>query len=218
MPAILDSRPQWTAREQLGRVPMVATLDLYVQEPVLGADSRFVREAGVSFGRPTIVPVGDNELPALTRRRPDYRAIRFTTLIWPFDLEDLDSGQRYVEATVRLTFDDPAVRSVSLGLPPLPDPVPDCLLTTWGIGQPQLAWKLAASDRRAGIRPSGRGVLAIVESPLASGQLAGTIDACAGLMRRVLGVDRAAAAEPKHPLRFRLGVPDGSFELQPAGS
>src|SRR5689334_12976408 len=82
-----------------------AVLDLFVEEPVLGSDSRFFREAGVAFGHPTVGPIGDDELPEPVTRRPDLRKRRFTALHLPFDLEELKSGQRYIKAMVRLTFD-----------------------------------------------------------------------------------------------------------------
>ena len=55
-----------------------AVLDLFVEEPVLGSDSRFFREAGVAFGHPTVGPIGDDELPEPVTRRPDLRKRRFT--------------------------------------------------------------------------------------------------------------------------------------------
>jgi hypothetical protein len=55
----------------LDQKQMIVFLDLYVEEPVLGSDSRFLCEAGVSFGRPAVGPVADDELPPLARRRPD---------------------------------------------------------------------------------------------------------------------------------------------------
>ena len=70
-------------------------LALYIEEPVLGS-TRFVREAGVLFGRPTVSPVPDDELPALAQRRPDLGRWRFTQVVLPFDLQDLPGHKRYV--------------------------------------------------------------------------------------------------------------------------
>jgi hypothetical protein len=193
---------------------MTAFLDLYVEEPVLGSDSRFLREAGVSFGRPTVGPVADDELPALARRRPDLGRLRFTALVLPFDLEDLPGGRRYVETTVRMTFDNPDVRSLLLS-PPSRGTAEDSDIDTWGVGRRELTWKLTARSEQVGIRPSGRRVFAVLESPLACDQLTGTLDANVRFTRRLLGLASQSVAEPKRPLRFTLNVADGTFEVAP---
>jgi hypothetical protein len=196
----------------------IALLDLYAEEPVLrGGDSRFVREAGVKFGRPTVGPVADDELPALAQRRPDLGRWRFTQIVLVFDLEDLPGGQRYLEATVRMTFDDPDVRSVMVSRPPAAGNGADSDIDTWGAGRGELTWKLTARDPRVGIRPSGREVHAVLESPLGSDRLTGALDARVRLLRRMLGLASEVVAEPKEPLRFALNVADGTFELGPDG-
>lgn len=189
---------------------MGAALDLFVEMPVLGDTSRFVRQAGVSFGRLTVGPAALDELPDLTRRRLDLDGLRFSQIVLPFDLEDLPSGRRYIEATVRMAFDDSAVLAVAMSQPPA-TAGQDCDLDTWGVGSPQLAWKLTARDAGRGIRPSGRQVQAVLESPSAAEQLTGTLDASARFTRRLLGVVSSDLAEPKAPLRFALNVGDGSF-------
>jgi len=193
---------------------MTAFLDLYTEEPVLGSDSRFFREAGVAFGRPTVGPVADDELPALARRRPDLARLRFTLVVLPFDLQDLAAGQHYVETTVRMIFDSPDVRSLLLARPSgrVGD---DSDINTWGVGRGELTWKLTARSERVGIRPSGREVLAVLESPLACDRLTGTLDAKVRFTRRLLGVASQAVAEPRRPLRFALNVTDGAFEAVP---
>lgn len=193
---------------------MIASLDLYAEEPVLrGADSRFVREAGIAFGRPTVGPVADDELPVLAQRRSDLLRWRFTRVVVPFDLEDLPGGRWYVEATVRMTFDDPEVRSLVLAQPSAREVGEDSLTDTWGAGRSELTWKLTARDERLGIRPSGREVQTVVESPLESDRLTGSLDARVRVMHRMLGLTTETVAEPKQPLRFVLNVADGEFQF-----
>jgi hypothetical protein len=195
---------------------MTTILDLYAEEPVLrGGNSRFVREAGVTFGRPTVGPVPDDELPAVAQRRPDLGTWRFTQIVLPFDLEDPSGGQRYVEATVRMTFDDSDVRSLMLSRPSSDGDAVDSDIDTWGAGRGELTWKLTARDARLGIRPSGQVVDAVLESPLGTDRLAGALDAHVRLLRRTLGMASHVVAEPKQPLRFALNVADGTFEFVP---
>lgn len=191
---------------------MIASLDLYVETKVLGQDSRFAREAGISFGRPRFGPVADVELSLLDQRRPDLTRWRFTALAVPFDLEDLSSGRHYAEAMVRMAFDDPHVRSLSLSRRAAGGPSQDCELDTWGVGRSELTWKLTARDG-LGIRPRGREVFAIVESPMGTDRLGGTLDASVLIIRKMLGVRSEMAAEPKCPLRFVLDLDGGDFAI-----
>ena len=125
-------------------------------------------------------------------------------------LQDLASGRWYTEATVRMTFTEPDVCAVRLSQQ---SPGSDAEIGTWGVGRPELSWKLRARDEQSGLRPGSRTLLAVVESPLGSARLAGTLDASARFARRMLGMTSQAVAEPRRPLRFVLNVADGDFEL-----
>jgi hypothetical protein len=191
---------------------MTASLDLYAEEPVLGGGtSRFVRVAGITFGKLTVNPVADDELSREDRLRPDRPTLYFAQVRVPFDLEDLAAGRHYAEATVRMTFDDPEVRSLRLPRLPEPDGPPDSQTDTWGFGQARVMWKLAARDHHAGIRPGGRIVYAALESPLRTGRITGSLDGTVRCVRTVLGVVSSQAAGPRHPLRFDLDVQEGTF-------
>ncbi|WP_131738717.1 hypothetical protein [Actinomadura roseirufa] len=194
---------------------MTHRLDLYVEEPVLGRDSRFVREAGVEFGRPTVHPVAAAELTELARRRPDLRQWHHTVLILPFDLEEPPEGRRYVEATVRATFDDEDVRALNLGEPSYgaapPGGTADALLLTRGSGRHRLTWQLTAADRAAGMRASGRAVLAVLESPRGTDRLTGVLDARVTYAYTLLGAVNRVKAETREPLPFHLDVSQGDF-------
>jgi hypothetical protein len=191
---------------------MIASLDLYVETKVLGQDSRFTREAGISFGRPRFGPVADAELSLLDQRRPDLTKWRFTALAVPFDLEDLPNGRHYTEAKVRMAFDDPDVRSVRLSRRTAEEPGQDSDLDTWGVGRSVLTWKLTARDR-VGIRPRGREVFAIVESPMGTDRLDGTLDGSVRIIRKMLGMANESLAEPRCPLRFVLDLDGGDFAI-----
>jgi hypothetical protein len=186
-----------------------AVLDLYSEEPVLGSDdSRFVREARVFFGRPTVAQAADDTVPEYLHRL-DFDRLKYTHLRLPFDLQDLPSYRRYTKATVRMTFDDAEVRSVRL----TSEPDPDAELITWGEGRAELTWQLAARD---GMRPGGRKVSAIVESPLAAEQLTGVLDARVEVARQLFGNVKITDARSMQPLRFTLDVVKGEFEFVPA--
>jgi hypothetical protein len=193
-----------------------AVLDLYVENPVLGPDTRFVRETGVSFGRPRVSPVPEDELTEEESRQPFIAQSLLSNVVLPFDLEEPPDGCRYLETTIRMTFDSSDVESLRLSRPPSgpaafhhPD---DSLLDTRGVGRQQLTWKLTARNQQLGLRPTGREVMAMLASPQASPRLAGTLDANVCFTRRLLGRDRKSTAEPLHPLRFTLNVIDGTFE------
>jgi hypothetical protein len=206
--------------DQLGQqADPTAVLDLYVRDQVLGEDSRFLRETGVSFGRPRVSPVPDDELSEEELRQPGLQGRRVSKIILPFDLEEPPDGCRYLETTIQMAFDGNDVESLALSLPPIgtdgsrwPD---DSVLDTRGVGRKLLTWKLTARDEQLGLRPTGRAVLAEVASPQGSEQLTGTLDANVCFTRRLLGRDRRSTAEPLHPLRFTLNMISGSFEAGP---
>jgi hypothetical protein len=197
-------------------------LDLFVQEPILGQDSRFLRETGVSFGRPRVSPVAEDDLPPTEWLRPNLRQLRLTAVVLPFDLEEPPEGCRYIETTVQMKFDDTQVCSLRLSRPAAngdgEDHADDSLLDTRGVGRQQLTWKLTARNELAGLRPRGREVLAVLESPLALHRLTGTLDAHVRFTRRLLDHVRTSTAEPRQPLWFALNVADGTFETGPAAA
>jgi len=195
-------------------------LDLYVEEPVLGQDSRFLRETSVSFGQPRVAPVPDDELPSQgDQRRLDLPRMRVIEVVLPFDLEEPPDGCRYTETTVRMTFDSLDVRALEISRPSAEgiggDRADDSVLDTRGVGRHQLTWKLSARDEQSGLRPNGREVQAVVGSPIAAERLTGTLDVSIRFTRRVFGVVKRSTAEPRNPLRFALDVTDGTFETLP---
>lgn len=192
-----------------------AILGLYVEEPVFGQDSRFLREASVSFGQPRVAPVPDDELPPLDQRGPALARMRVIELILPFDLEEPPDGCRYTETTVRMSFTDPGVVAMKLSRPPAGDGADDGVLDTRGVGRPQLTWNLSARDEQCGLRPSGREVQAVVAAPIVAERLAGTLDARIRFTRQESATVRRSTAGPRQPLRFVLDVTDGTFEILP---
>ena len=224
---LLDHQPRlvWSPHEITAALSLVpeapadaaaddaAVIDLYAEEPVLGQDSRFLREASVSFGQPRVAPVPDDELPS--PGQVGLPRMRVFELILPFDLEEPPDGCRYTETTVKMSFDGPGVVAMELSRPPTGDGADDSVLDTRGVGRPQLTWKLSARDEQSGLRPSGRTVRAVMGAPIAAERLNGTLDARIRFTRRESGVMKRAAAEPRHPLRFTLDVTDGTFETFP---
>jgi hypothetical protein len=185
----------------------VVTLDLCAEEPVLGSnETRFVREARISFGRPTMAQVAEDSLPVHLQRRLDSDRLKYTELRLSFDLTDLPASRRYTQATVRMTFDDLAVRSVQL----TGEPDPGTELTTWGEGREELTWQLTARD---GMRPGGRTVGTIFECPLATVLLTGILDAKVEVTRSVLGTVKSTVARTMDPLRFSLDIGSGKSEF-----
>lgn len=189
-----------------------AVLDLYVEEKVLGTDSRFLREAGVRFGRLTVGPVADDDLPLSVQRRADRGKWRFDLLNMPFQLEDLDHRKQYLEASVRLRIDEPDVRSVCFLPPERPSDEAHVELTTGAVGLSEFAWRLLSTDQRLGVRSGGREFQAVMESPLTSATLSGSLDARVRYVKRSRRwPESVEEAEPKRPLRFTLNVTDGAF-------
>jgi hypothetical protein len=189
----------------------VAVLDLYAEEAVLGPnDTRFVREARVFFGRPTMAHAADGDLPEPLRSRLDFDRLKYTMLWLSFDLQDLPRSRRYTQATVRMTFDDPAVRSVRLDS----EPDPRVEIVTWGEGREELTWQLTARDD--GLRAGGRRISTILESPLVARQLTGVLDARVEFARQVLGKAKITFARATQPLRFTLDIDKGDFQFVPA--
>jgi hypothetical protein len=192
-----------------------ALLDLYVEEEVLG-NTRLIREAGVCFGHLTVGPMADHDLPLTVQRRADRGKRRFDLLNLPFQLEHLEGRKHYVDAQVRITFDEPGVRSVQLIAPEQPPVETHVVLTTSASGLNALEWRLTSRDEKLGIRPGGREVQAIVESPLTYGPITGSLDASARYVTPTTRWVTSKDANPKQPLRFSLDLADGAFGYLPA--
>jgi hypothetical protein len=191
------------------------TLDLFVEEPVLGHDSRFLRGAGVRFGRATVSRVADTELPVPVQRRVDRGSWRFDMLSLPWQLEQLATGRHYVNAHIRMAFDSPDVRSVRL-LPVTEPDEPHVALSTSGAGMNELSWHLdAGGDDGPGLRAGGREFQAIVESPLTSAGVTGVLDARVRYARSGKRLTRGWDTEPHQPVRFSLDLKQGAFSFLP---
>ncbi|MER0425385.1 MULTISPECIES: hypothetical protein [Streptomyces] len=190
-----------------------AVLDLFVEEPVLGKDSRFLREAGIAFGHPTVARVGDDELPEPVKRRPDLRERHFCALRLPFDLEELRSGQRYLRAAVRVTFDGD-VRGVTVSCSTSDEAIE---VRTFGVGRSELSYVLSPRREGSGFAPSAQLAAVVLETPLCPAPVTGTIDASVTFTHRQFGVSTRKEAEPERPLRFILDLASGSYVVDGAG-
>jgi hypothetical protein len=188
-------------------------LGLYAEEPVLGGDSRFLLEAGVKFGRMTTGPVADEELPESVQQRVDVRRWRRDRLTLPFELQFIQNGRFYIEAQIRLSFADPDVRSVLFPPPESPGLEPHVSFATSAVGHGDLAWLLTSTDAFIGIAVGGRQVQAVVESPISSATLAGTLDARAKVVSRTTRRFTSKEVRLKAPQPFMLNVRDGAFEF-----
>ncbi len=83
--------------------------DLYSEAQTLGGDAepRLVREGGISFGRPVVLPLSLDHFPAVVKRRPGIRHRTFALISFPFDLDQLEGARRYVEASYRVELNIP---------------------------------------------------------------------------------------------------------------
>ncbi|AWK12260.1 hypothetical protein DDQ41_28845 [Streptomyces spongiicola] len=190
-----------------------AVLDLFVEEPVLGNDSRFLREARVAFGHPTVASVGDDELPESARRRPDLRNRHFFALHLPFELEELRSGQRYVGALVRMAFDGD-VRGVTVSCTTSEKAVE---VRTFGVGRSELRFVLSPRQDGSGFAPSAQLTTAVLETSLDPAPLTGTVDAEVAFTHRQFGITTRREAAAERPLRFSLDLVNGSYAIDGAG-
>ncbi|MEV7218415.1 hypothetical protein ACFCX6_01725 [Streptomyces sp. NPDC056353] len=190
-----------------------AVLDLFVEEPVLGDDSRFFREAGVAFGHPTVTLVGDDELPEPVRRRPDLRRRHFFAVHMPFDLEELKARQRYVSALVRMVFDGD-VRGVSVSCTSSDAAVE---VRTHGVGRNELTYVLTPRQDDVGFAPSAQLTSAVLETSVPAARVTGTIDATVAFTHRQFGLSTRKRAEARRPLRFSLDLVSGSYAVDGSG-
>ncbi|BEL06617.1 hypothetical protein Q0Z83_048080 [Actinoplanes sichuanensis] len=89
---------------------------LYSESQTLGPGDRprLIDEGGVGFGHLTVYPLALDDLPALTRRRPDINGLAFDIVEFPFDLDPLPGSRRYVQADYVVTLDTPGVIARSL--------------------------------------------------------------------------------------------------------
>jgi hypothetical protein len=189
-------------------------LDLYAVEPVLHDGPRIVREGAVKFGRPVVVPAADADLPDVHSHRLDIREFRFVKLSLPFDLEEPPVKQRYIDATVRMVFDDEDVLSVTMA----GQTRPPATMRTWGLRRPELTWGLRVRDKGRGIEPGGHQAEAVVEFPMKTTVVTGSLDARAEVAREVLGITRHAHLEPRRPWRFVITVEDDRIGIHPGSA
>jgi len=192
-----------------------AMLDLYVEEKVLGSESRFFREAGVRFGRLAVGKMADSDLPISTRHRADRGRRRFDAVRLSVELEQLEHGQYYVDARLRLSFDEPDVFSVLYYPPENPPLEADVELTPSAAGLNEFGWRLTSRGQGAGVRAGGREFRAVMEAPLTAQQLTGTMDARVRFVKYTMRVPTTKEAEPKEPLRFALDLEEGTFAYLP---
>ncbi|EIV91906.1 hypothetical protein FraQA3DRAFT_1391 [Frankia sp. QA3] len=200
----------------------ILRLDLYNREQVLAApEPRLVRQASVSFGRPTVHPVRADQFTGLHKLRPDLHRKQFLLVQWPFDLEKLPANRRYESMTVDIEFDNEAVVALDI-LPPAydaPGPSDDetVRIDVRGVGRPRLAWDLCPVDPACGLRPRSRVMLVILDLPADVVRLTGTLGAKAVVARRRLGRFDTTTAESQTPAPFELGI-DGTFAILPSAS
>jgi hypothetical protein len=215
------------AGDARGRRQLWVSTELYFQETLLGSGPRLERAAGVSFGKLMLHRLPLDSLGPLARTRADYGSVSIYGLLMPFDLEDLPSGRRYLEAMISIAFDDPRViqlRSV-LEFRDVADPgdggdgsatvVPDWdgpPPSAFGLGRPLLRWKLTPKTGTS-LLPGSRVMSGVIQCPTGATTLAGTMSAEAVVARPVLGIVESKTAYLKAPLRFRIGLGDGAFEL-----
>jgi hypothetical protein len=188
-----------------------AMLDLYVEEKVLGSESRFFREAGVRFGRLAVGKVADNDLPLPIRHRADRGKRRFDAVRLSVELEQLEHGQYYIDARLRLAFDQPDVFSVLYYPSENPPLEADVELTPSAPGLSEFGWRLTGRSQGAAVRAGGREFRAVMEAPLTAQELTGTMDARVRFVKRTMRVPTTKEAEPKEPLRFTLDLQEGTF-------
>jgi hypothetical protein len=90
--------------------------ELFSEAQTLGdaQQLRRIREGGISFGRPIVYPLSLEDFPELVRRRPDAKHRAFVLIEFPFDLDEILTGRRYIKARYKIALNTPdaVVRSL----------------------------------------------------------------------------------------------------------
>jgi hypothetical protein len=191
-------------------------VDLFVEEPVLGDPSRFIRTAGITFHEPVLHRLSLDALPHAARTRPDLANAGIMGIRVPFDFEELPGHGHYVEARVVLAFDTGGVRAQTARLvfdepdgakPAGRSPV----VRTFGLSSATLHWTLLAQPGRP-IEPGGHEVGTILKVPPESRKLTGSLDASATVARRARRLHTVTMAS----LRFAIDLAEGQASLYSA--
>lgn len=221
-----------------GESAPIGVFDLVADDGVLGPDRRKKRVAGIEFGHAMVSHLEPRDLPQLSRT-PGYEEWVYTIIQFPFDLRDVPPRQRYIEATIRAHIDDPWTVVLQLDTTPRNDPLavlpidPQVVAggsgpgvvgraggapqeaartSTFGHGTNRVAWKFEAPDDQR-LPPGGNCVVALTRSRLDLDAVVVELEAEYTFVRKVLGAVEHTVTKLREPVRGRLSLDDGSFEL-----
>jgi hypothetical protein len=216
----------------------IGIFDLVADDGVLGPDHRKARLAGIEFGHAMVGHLAPRDLPQLSRT-PGFEDWDYTIIQFPFDLRDVPPGWRYLEATIRAHIDDPSTIVLQLDTTPRHDPLAvlpvdpqlgaggsgpgvaapagSALLdaaraSTFGHGTNRVAWKFEAPDDE-GLQPGGNCVVALARSRRDLDTVVVELGAEYTFVRKVFGIVDRKEPGLREPVRGRLSLADGSFEL-----
>ncbi|WP_214106761.1 hypothetical protein [Acrocarpospora catenulata] len=186
---------------------VLVRLDLGAEEELMGAGSRFNREAGITLGRPSVLDVARDQLPPEVTAARDFNRWTYLQLLFPFDLEEPEEGMSYLEAEFAVTLDGEAVGRRLSATRYDDRALGD--LTAFGESQSAFRWRLRPQPEEPGLTDGSRVARVLLQVPAGVTALTGVITAAARLADPELGLEVAAATVEPQP--FALRLTDGTY-------
>ncbi|GIH28635.1 hypothetical protein Aph01nite_69450 [Acrocarpospora phusangensis] len=196
----------------MGGYDVLVRLDLGAEEALMGAGTRFNREAGIRLGRPSVVEVAPEDLPPEVAGARGAHLWSYLQLLFPFDLEEPASGMSYLEAVFEVSLDGGEVIGRRLSATRYDDISALGNLTTFGDGGSEFRWRLrpdSTNGANGGLSDGSRTARVLLQVPPGVASLTGTITATARLADPELGMEVEAAAPERQP--FVLSLVDGTY-------
>ncbi|GAA0441378.1 hypothetical protein Acor_72760 [Acrocarpospora corrugata] len=188
---------------------VLVQLDLGAEEPLMGAGTRFNREAAISLGRPSVLDVAPEELPPEVAAARGAHLWSYLQLLFPFDLEEPTEGMTYLEAVFEVSLDGGEVVGRQLSASRYDDADALGNLTTFGDGRAEFRWRLRPAAGSAGLTDGSRVARVLLQVPPGVTSLTGTIAVSAKLADPELGLEVEAATPERQP--FVLSLVDGTY-------
>jgi hypothetical protein len=192
---------------------VLAVHDLCAEQVLLGGQTRRVKEAQVTIGKPQVFPLVQSSFPFRLATKVDFLRWRYFRVLFPFTLSKPSLGRFYAETRYEVELDESDAIALQLDLVPVAPSAsasiapPTPMMLPGGLGDSHFRWDLVASaDGR--LYWGTQLPRAVLQVPKSLSLLTGLI-----MVHAVLADRDAGAIDLDHqdPQPFELSLADGGF-------